>query len=95
MAEMADAAGCSKCSIITISSNRTDLRDHYLHQLSDFDFRSYHLVFIDEPGCDKRAGFRRTRWSPRGVAPVQVSRFQRGQRHQILQVYCQDDILMS
>jgi transposase len=70
-----------------------DLRYHYLHQLSDF--RSYHLVFIDESGCDKRAGFRRTGWSPRGVTPVQVSRFQRGQRYQILPAYCQDGILMS
>lgn len=70
-----------------------DLRDYYLYQLSDFC--SYHLVYIDESGCDKRAGFRRTGWSPRGVAPIQVSRFQRGQRYQILPAYCQDGILMS
>jgi hypothetical protein len=69
----------------------TDLRDYYLHQLSDF--RSYHLVFIDESGCDKRAGFRRTGWSPHGVAPVQVSHFQQGQRYQMLPASCQD--LMS
>jgi transposase len=70
-----------------------DLRNYYLHQLSDF--RSYHLIFIDESGCDKRAGFRRTGWSPGGVAPVQVSRFQRGRQYQILPAYCQDGILMS
>lgn len=35
-----------------------DLRDYYLHTLSDF--RSYHLVYVDESGCDKRIGFRRT-----------------------------------
>lgn len=70
-----------------------DLRDYYLYQLSDF--RSYHLVYIDESGCDKRAGFRRTGWSPRGVAPVQISHFQRGQRYQILPAYCQEGILMS
>jgi transposase len=51
----------------------TDLRDEYSHQLSEF--RSYHLVYIDESGCDKRAGFRRTGWSPRGVAPIQTARF--------------------
>jgi transposase len=45
-----------------------DLRDHYLYQLSDF--RSYHRVYVDELGCDQRAGFRRTGWSPRGVAPL-------------------------
>lgn len=70
-----------------------DLRDHYLYQLSEF--RSYHLVYVDESGCDKRAGFRRTGWSPRGVAPVQVSHFQRGQRYQILPAYFQDGVLMS
>ncbi|KAJ6114185.1 hypothetical protein N7512_007630 [Penicillium capsulatum] len=46
-----------------------DLRELYLHNLSDF--QSYHLVYVDESGCDKRAGFRRTGWSPLGVAPLQ------------------------
>lgn len=42
-----------------------DLRDHYLHQLSDF--RSYHPVFIDESGCvrSKRAGFKKIAWELR------------------------------
>ena len=35
-----------------------DLRELYLHNLSDF--RSSHLVYVDESGCDKRTGFRRT-----------------------------------
>jgi hypothetical protein len=35
-----------------------DLRDFYLHNLSAF--RSYHLVYVDESGYDKRIGFRRT-----------------------------------
>lgn len=35
-----------------------DLRDFYLYNLSEF--KSYHLVYIDESGCDKRVGFRRT-----------------------------------
>jgi transposase len=35
-----------------------DLRDYYLHNLSDF--QSYYLVYVDESGCDKRIGFRRT-----------------------------------
>lgn len=70
-----------------------DLRDSYLHDLSEF--HSYHLVYIDESGCDKRIGFRRTGWSPLGVAPVQISRFHRGQRYQILPVYAQDGIVLS
>jgi transposase len=70
-----------------------DLRDSYLHDLSEF--HSYHLVYIDESGCDKRIGFRRTGWSPLGVAPVQISRFHRGQRYQILPAYAQDGIVLS
>src|SRR5579871_5425063 len=31
-----------------------DLRDYYLHNLSEF--RSYHLIYVDESGCDKRIG---------------------------------------
>jgi hypothetical protein len=50
---------------------------------------------VDESGCDKRAGFRRTGWSPSGVAPLQVSQFHRDQRYQILPAYAQDGILLS
>lgn len=35
-----------------------ELREYYLHNLSDF--QSYHLVYMEESGCGKRAGFRRT-----------------------------------
>ena len=31
-----------------------DLRDAYFHFISDF--ASYHLVYVDESGCDKRIG---------------------------------------
>jgi transposase len=70
-----------------------DLRDFYLYNLSDF--RSYHLVFVDESGCDKRIGFRRTGWSPLGVTPAQVARFHRDRRYQILPAYAQDGVLLS
>lgn len=70
-----------------------DIRDFYLHNLSDF--RSYHLVYVDESGCDRRVGSRRTGWSPLGVTPVQVARFHREQRYQILPAYSQDGILLS
>ena len=39
--------------------------------------------------------YRRTGWSPLGVTPVQVSKFHRGQRFQILPAYAQDGIMMS
>lgn len=71
----------------------TDLREIYLHNLSDF--KSYHLVYVDESGCDKRAGFRRKGWSPFGVSCLQVSQFYRDQRYQILPAYAQDAILLS
>jgi winged helix-turn-helix protein len=43
-----------------------NLRDFYLYNSSDF--HSYHRVFIDKSGCDKRIGFRRTGWSPLGCS---------------------------
>lgn len=70
-----------------------DLRDFYLYQLSDC--RSYHLVYVDESGCDGRVGLRRTGWSPLGVTPVQITRLHRGRRYQILPAYTQDGILLA
>jgi len=35
-----------------------DLRDDYYHLISEFS--SYHLAYVDESGCDKRIGIRRT-----------------------------------
>jgi transposase len=70
-----------------------DLRDFYIHNLSDF--QSHHLVYLDESGCDKRIGFRRTGWSPLGTAPLQVANFHRDQWYQILRAYCQDGIVLS
>lgn len=70
-----------------------DLRDAYFHNISEFC--SEHLVFVDETGCDRRIGLRRTGWSPLGVAPVQVSQFHRDQRYQILPAYAQDGVVLS
>ena len=50
---------------------------------------------MDESGCDKQIGFRRTGWAPLGVAPVQLARFHRGRRYQILPAYTQEDVLLS
>jgi hypothetical protein len=50
---------------------------------------------VDESGCDKQIGYRRTRWAPLGVTPVQVACFQREQRFQILLAYTQDSILLA
>lgn len=73
--------------------NSMDPMDKYLHDLTAF--ASYHLVYIDESGCDKRVGFRKTGWSPVGTTPVQTGRFHRGQRYHILPAYTQDGILLA
>jgi transposase len=62
-----------------------ELRDYHIHSRSEF--RSYHFVYVDESGCDKRIGFRRYGWSPLGVAPVQVTAFYRDSRYHILPAY--------
>jgi hypothetical protein len=50
-----------------------DLRDYYLHRLSDFE--PHHLVYVYKSGCDKRISFRRTGLSPLGVASIPVAQF--------------------
>lgn len=52
-----------------------DLKDEYFYDISEF--KSYHLIYVDESGCDKWIGFRQTGWSLHGIAPVQVSKFHR------------------
>jgi transposase len=67
------SAGWSRKAARRVAKERNvDLRDFYLHNLSEF--RSYHLVYINESRCDNRIGSRRTRWSPLGVTPVQIAR---------------------
>jgi transposase len=82
-----------KTARVKARERNLDLRDEYFHFISDF--HSYHLVFIDECGCDKRIGFRRPGWSPLGTAPVQVSKFYYNHRYQILPAYAQDSIVLS
>jgi transposase len=88
------AAGWSKKAARQIAKEQNkDLRDFYLHKISPYS--SYQFVYVDESGCDRRAGFRRTGWSPLGVTPVQISKFHRDQRYQILPAYAQDGIVLS
>jgi transposase len=85
--------GWTKKKIRRIAKGRNaDLRDLYMYNTQDFS--PEHLVFVDESGTDKRGGFRRTGWSPRRVTPVQVARFQREQRYQILPAYTQDGVIL-
>lgn len=75
------------------SGRNADLRDYYEYTVSEI--LSYQRVYVDESGCDKRIGFRRRGWSPRGVTPTKVTQFHRGQRYQILPAYSQDGIILS
>jgi hypothetical protein len=73
------SAGWSKKATRHVTQKRNaELRDFYLYNLSAF--RSYHLVYVDESGCDKRIGSRRTGWSPLGTTPVQVTRSNQDRR---------------
>ena len=56
-----------------------DLRDEYVHYISEL--HSYQLAIVNEAGCDKRADFKRTGWSPLDIAPVQLSKFHRDRRY--------------
>jgi hypothetical protein len=61
--------GWTRTTIHRIAQQRdADLRDHYLHRISQY--KSYQLVFVDESGCDGRAGYRRWGWSPKGSSLV-------------------------
>lgn len=88
------SVGWSKKNIRRVAKERNaELRNFYLYKLSSF--HSYQVVYVDESGCDTRAGFRRTGWSPLGTTPVRIADFHRGQRYQILPAYTQDGILLS
>lgn len=82
---LASKGWSKKAARVKARERNLELRDEYFHYLSDF--QSYHLVYGDKSGCDKRVGFRRTGWFPLGVAPFQVCKFHRDQRYQILPAY--------
>jgi transposase len=86
--------GWTKKQIRRVAKGRNaDLRDTYLYNISDIS--PEHFVFVDESGCDRRVGLRRTGWSPLGVTPTQVAPFQREQRYQILPAYAVDGIMLA
>lgn len=88
------AQGWSKKTIKRKAQEQSaELRDQYAYDLTAF--ASYHLVYVDESGCDNRVGFRRTGWAPLGISPVQSTRFHRDQRLHILPAYTQDGIMLA
>lgn len=86
------SAGWSRKTVRRIAKGRNaDLRDYYMHQVSEY--ASFQRVYVDESGCDKRIGARRYGWAPRGVTPAKIAPFHRGRRYQILAAYGQDGIV--
>lgn len=86
--------GWTKKKIRRVAKGRNaDLRDTYLYNISKFS--PEHFVFVDESGCDRRAGARRTGWAPLGETPTEVAPFQREQRYQILPAYAVDGIILA
>lgn len=88
------SAGWTRKSSHRVAKQRNaQLRDLYLYKISKY--KSYQMIFIDESGADKRDGFRKKGWAPSGVTPVQVGRFNREQRCQILAAYTQDGVELA
>ena len=85
--------GWTRKTIHPIAQQRdADLRDFYLHRISKH--KSYQLIFVDESGCDGRAGHRRWGWSLKGSSPEHVTKFSRGKRWHVLPAYAQDGIVL-
>lgn len=88
------AMGWSRKMCRRIAQQRdNELRDAYLHKVSKL--RAEQLVFIDESGCDKKAGHRRMGWAPRGKTPVKINKLNRDTRYQILPAYAVDGIVLA
>jgi hypothetical protein len=83
-----DVLGIRKQSVLNEINDANKIIFHFYRQIvptvwTTHGCRTYGtlcIVYVDESGCDKRIGFRRTGWSPLSVAPVQVSQFHRDER---------------
>lgn len=94
MSRSLKAMGWTRKTARRIARQRDDeLREAYLHRISRL--RAEHFVFIDESGCDKKAGERRMGWAPSGKTPVKINALNRDKRYQILPAYTVDGILLA
>lgn len=90
------AQSWSRKTIRRVANQRNpSLRDFYHYRLKLEQCRSYQLIFINKSGVDKRDGLRRKGWAPKGKTPEQKSKFQRGQRLQILAAYTQRGVKLA
>jgi mRNA-degrading endonuclease RelE of RelBE toxin-antitoxin system len=63
------------------------LRHYYHYRLKLGGYRLYYLIFLDESGLDRSIGVRLKGWAPKGVTPMEIARFQREERFQVLAAY--------
>ncbi len=69
------------------------LRDLYLYKLSDC--QSHQMVFLDESGCDKQTGHRRSGRAKKGVRPSRKAKYNRERRVQVLAAYTQKGVELA
>jgi transposase len=70
-----------------------DLRDDYIERRSHYTPEQ--MIFIDESGCDRGLATLGRGYAPKGVTPVQIKRFHRGKRIQMLPAYTVDGVIYS
>lgn len=84
--------GWTKKVAQTIAKERNpDLRDDYIERRSHYKLEQ--MIFIDESGSDRGIAMLARGYAPKGVTPVQVKRFHRGKRVQILPAYTIDGVI--
>lgn len=84
--------GWTKKAAQTIAKERNpDLRDDYIERRSHY--KPEQMIFIDESGSDRGIAMLARGYAPNGVTPVQVKRFHRWKRIQILPAYTIDGVI--
>jgi hypothetical protein len=89
---LASAGWFKKATRRVAKERNADLQDFYLYNLLEFCL--YHLVYIDEFGCNNRIEIKQTGWSSLRVALVQVVRLYCNKRYHILPAYAQDGVVL-
>lgn len=85
-------AGWTKKVTQNIAKERDpDLRDDYIERRSHY--KPSQMIFIDESGSDRGLAILGRGYAPKGVTPVQIKRFHRGRRVQVLPAYTIDGVI--
>ena len=70
-----------------------NLRDDYIERRSHY--KPEQMIFIDESGSDRGLAILGRGYAPKGVTPVQLKRFHRGKRVQMLPAYTMNGVIYS